>query len=69
MKKTYFLVFLYSIFFVSCTQEEQLFIGADSLNFRLYNYSDKSFFLVTFIIIGSFIYFDELPLKLLNIIM
>ena len=43
MKKTYFLVFLYSIFFVSCTQEEQLFIGADSLNFRLYNYSDKSF--------------------------
>jgi hypothetical protein len=43
MRKIYFLLFICATIFMSCTQEISVVVNGDSLNFRLYNYSDNSF--------------------------
>lgn len=43
MRKIYFLLFICTTILASCTQEISVIPIGDSLSFRLYNYSDKSF--------------------------
>lgn len=43
MRKVYFILLICTTFFISCSQEITVIPIGDSLNFRLYNYSDKSF--------------------------